>query len=230
MSINSHCRRYQRFTSRREFLKKAGAGFGLLALADLLRADVVDPMAARSPLYAPKAKSIIWLFMEGGPSGVDLFDPKPELTKRDGQKIKIDGRPFEIVGVAKSLGTVFGVSRDKFVSIPLTTFMNIYGNRRSIQLLITSQSEAVYQEVGLSRNESADLVEVVLKEIADALARGENVKISSFGSFFVRAKGQRIGRNPKTGEEVPINPRKVLVFRASHVLKDKVNAGTGGAS
>jgi len=91
-------------------------------------------------------------------------------------------------------------------------------------------SEAVYQEVGLSRNESADLVEVVLKEIADALARGENVKISSFGSFFVRAKGKRIGRNPKTGEEVPINPRKVLVFRASHVLKDKVNGGTGGES
>ena len=86
-------------------------------------------------------------------------------------------------------------------------------------------SEAVYQEVGLSRNESADLVETVLKEIADALARGENVKISSFGSFFVRNKGQRIGRNPKTGEEVPINPRRVLVFRASHVLKDRVNSG-----
>lgn len=91
-------------------------------------------------------------------------------------------------------------------------------------------SEAVYQEVGLSRNESADLVEVVLKEIADALARGENVKISSFGSFFVRAKGKRIGRNPKTGEEVPINPRKVLVFRASHVLKDRVNTRTGEQS
>ena len=91
-------------------------------------------------------------------------------------------------------------------------------------------SEAVYQEVGLSRNESADLVEVVLKEIADALARGENVKISSFGSFFVRAKGKRIGRNPKTGEEVPINPRKVLVFRASHVLKDRVNSGNAGQS
>jgi integration host factor subunit alpha len=86
-------------------------------------------------------------------------------------------------------------------------------------------SEAVYQEVGLSRNESADLVETVLKEISDALARGENVKISSFGSFFVRSKGQRIGRNPKTGEEVPINPRKVLVFRASHVLKNRVNGG-----
>jgi integration host factor subunit alpha len=91
-------------------------------------------------------------------------------------------------------------------------------------------SEAVYQEVGLSRNESADLVEIVLKEIADALAKGENVKISSFGSFFVRSKGQRIGRNPKTGEEVPINPRKVLVFRASHVLKDRVNSGTGDGS
>jgi integration host factor subunit alpha len=85
-------------------------------------------------------------------------------------------------------------------------------------------SEAVYQEVGLSRNESAALVETVLDEIADALARGETVKISSFGSFGVRQKGQRIGRNPKTGDEVPIEPRQVLVFRASHVLKDQINA------
>ena len=85
-------------------------------------------------------------------------------------------------------------------------------------------SEAVYQEVGLSRNESAALVETVLAEIADALARGEMVKISSFGSFGVRSKGKRIGRNPKTGREVPINPRRVLVFRASHVLKDQINA------
>jgi integration host factor subunit alpha len=84
-------------------------------------------------------------------------------------------------------------------------------------------SEAVYQEVGLSRNESAELVETVLDEIADALARGEMVKISSFGSFAVRQKGKRIGRNPKTGEEVPISPRRVLVFRASHVLKDQIN-------
>ncbi len=83
--------------------------------------------------------------------------------------------------------------------------------------------EAVYQEVGLSRNESGDLVEAVLKEISDALVRGEAVKISSFGSFSVRSKGQRIGRNPKTGEEVPILPRKVLVFRASHVLKGAIN-------
>jgi integration host factor subunit alpha len=84
-------------------------------------------------------------------------------------------------------------------------------------------SESVFQEVGLSRNESADLVEVILGEIADALARGETVKISSFGSFSVRDKGQRVGRNPKTGQEVPILPRRVLVFRASNVLKARIN-------
>ena len=84
-------------------------------------------------------------------------------------------------------------------------------------------SEAVYQEVGLSRNESAELVESVLNEISDALVRGEMVKLSSFGSFSVREKGERIGRNPKTGEEVPIKPRRVLTFRPSHVLKDHIN-------
>ena len=85
-------------------------------------------------------------------------------------------------------------------------------------------SEAVYQEVGLSRNESADLVGGVLNEISDTLVRGESVKISSFGSFSVRQKGERKGRNPKTGEEVPIKPRRVLVFRASNVLKQKINS------
>lgn len=84
-------------------------------------------------------------------------------------------------------------------------------------------TEAVYQEVGLSRNESADLLESVLSLISDSLGRGETVKISSFGSFSVRQKGQRIGRNPKTGEEVPILPRKVLVFRPSQVLKSRIN-------
>lgn len=84
-------------------------------------------------------------------------------------------------------------------------------------------AEAVYEEVGLSRNESAELVEAILQEMSDALVRGDNVKISSFGSFSVRQKGERIGRNPKTGVEVPIKPRKVLVFRASHVLKDSIN-------
>lgn len=90
-------------------------------------------------------------------------------------------------------------------------------------------AEAVYQEVGLSRNESAEHVEAVLSEIADRLVAGETVKISSFGSLQVRQKTGRAGRNPKTGEEVPISPRRVLVFRASHVLKDKINKGNGGA-
>ena len=85
-------------------------------------------------------------------------------------------------------------------------------------------SEAVYQEVGLSRNESAALVERVLDEVTGALLRDEQVKLSSFGTFLVRAKGGRVGRNPKTGQEVPIAPRKVLLFRPSHVLKDHINA------
>ncbi len=89
-------------------------------------------------------------------------------------------------------------------------------------------SEAVYQEVGLSRNESTSLVETVLEEICQALVKGEMVKISSFGSFGVRRKGRRIGRNPKTGQEVPISPRRVLVFRASHLMKDKINAALSG--
>lgn len=88
-------------------------------------------------------------------------------------------------------------------------------------------SESVFQEVGLSRNESSDLVETILSEVVEALARGESVKISSFGSFTVRDKGQRVGRNPKTGQEVPILPRRVLVFRASNVLKSLIN-GTPG--
>ena len=91
-------------------------------------------------------------------------------------------------------------------------------------------SESVFQEVGLSRNESSDLVETILSEVVEALARGESVKISSFGSFTVRDKGQRVGRNPKTGQEVPILPRRVLVFRASNVLKSLINGAPGEAA
>lgn len=86
-------------------------------------------------------------------------------------------------------------------------------------------TEAVFREVGLSRNESAHLVESVLEHISDALVRGEQVKISSFGTFSVREKSARVGRNPKTGEEVPIKPRRVLSFRPSHLMKDRVAAG-----
>ena len=88
-------------------------------------------------------------------------------------------------------------------------------------------AEAVYQEVGLSRNESADLVEMVLEEVAKSLVEGETVKLASFGTFMVRQKGLRKGRNPKTGEEVPILPRKVLSFRACHKLKAHINQGAG---
>ena len=86
-------------------------------------------------------------------------------------------------------------------------------------------SEAVFREVGLSRNESAELVETVLQHVSDALVAGEQVKISSFGTFSVRDKAARMGRNPKTGEEVPIQPRRVLSFRPSHLMKDRVAEG-----
>ena len=82
--------------------------------------------------------------------------------------------------------------------------------------------EAVYQKVGLSRTESATLVELVLKEITDCLERGETVKLSAFGSFVVRRKGLRTGRNPKTGVEVPIMPRRVMVFKASEILIERL--------
>jgi len=84
-------------------------------------------------------------------------------------------------------------------------------------------SEAVFHAVGLSRNESAQMVEDMIEEVCAALARGETVKLSSFGTFTVRQKSQRMGRNPKTGHEVPIAPRRVLVFRPSHVLKASIN-------
>ncbi len=84
-------------------------------------------------------------------------------------------------------------------------------------------AESIYTQVGLSRNESADLLELVLERMSSALEAGESVKISGFGTFSVRQKGRRIGRNPKTGVEVPILPRRVLVFRPSQVLKAHVN-------
>ena len=84
-------------------------------------------------------------------------------------------------------------------------------------------SEAVYRNVGLSRNESASLVDSVFTEISKSLINGQDVKISSFGTFIVRNKKERVGRNPKTGEEVPITTRQVVTFRASNVLKSEVS-------
>jgi len=87
---------------------------------------------------------------------------------------------------------------------------------------------AVYENVPMSRSESLALVESVLKEITDTLANGETVKLASFGSFIVRQKGQRLGRNPKTGTEVVISPRRVIVFKPSAILKQQVNGKRSG--
>lgn len=89
-------------------------------------------------------------------------------------------------------------------------------------------SEAVFREVGLSRNESATLVASVLQHVSDALVDGEQVKVSGFGTFSTRDKTARVGRNPKTGEEAPIPPRRVLTFRPSHLMKDRVVTGNKG--
>ncbi len=83
-------------------------------------------------------------------------------------------------------------------------------------------AEAIHREVGLSRAESASLVEQILRHMCESLAHGKNVKISGFGSFVLRDKGERVGRNPKTGVEVPIAPRRVLTFRASQMLRDRI--------
>ena len=85
-------------------------------------------------------------------------------------------------------------------------------------------AEAVFEKVNLPRNEAAELVESVLKQIVYGLERGEPIKLSSFGSFGLRQKSERVGRNPKTGEIVPITPRRVIVFKASNIMKDRINA------
>ena len=88
-------------------------------------------------------------------------------------------------------------------------------------------AESVVLKVGLPRNESQELVELVIKVLSERLAEGEAVKLSSFGSFNICQKGERVGRNPKTGQEVPITPRRVLVFRPSNIMKERINTGLG---
>lgn len=91
-------------------------------------------------------------------------------------------------------------------------------------------TDAGHNALGISRNESSDYIERILEELTVALEQGQTVKISSFGTFSVRQKKLRMGRNPKTGEEVPITPRRVVTFRASHVLKDQINTALAGRS
>ena len=85
-------------------------------------------------------------------------------------------------------------------------------------------AESLHKEIGLSRADSAKIVEQILSHMCGALADGENVKISGFGTFVLRDKGERVGRNPKTGVEVPIAPRRVLTFRASQMMRERIAA------
>jgi len=104
-------------------------------------------------------------------------------------------------------------------------------NRRTVTRV--ELYDAAYRaKIGLTRTAASALVDLVLKEITDAIARGEMVKLSSFGTFMVRSKSQRIGRNPKTGVKVPISPRRIAVFKASPIMKQKIqnNAKSGAPS
>ena len=94
---------------------------------------------------------------------------------------------------------------------------------RSMDTLTRAEiAEAINRKLGLSRSESLGMVESILGHMSTALSKGQNLKISGFGTFLLRDKAQRIGRNPKTGVEVPITPRRVLTFRASQILKDRI--------
>ncbi|WP_395333562.1 integration host factor subunit alpha [Novosphingobium sp. BL-8H] len=94
---------------------------------------------------------------------------------------------------------------------------------RSTETLTRAEiAEAIHRRLGLSRSESLGMVEAILQHMSEALTEGENVKISGFGTFLLRDKGERVGRNPKTGVEVPITPRRVMTFRASQMLKDRI--------
>lgn len=94
---------------------------------------------------------------------------------------------------------------------------------RSMETLTRAEiAEAINRKLGLSRSESLSMVESILEHMSGSLAKGQNLKISGFGTFLLRDKAQRIGRNPKTGVEVPITPRRVLTFRASQMLKDRI--------
>jgi integration host factor subunit alpha len=86
-------------------------------------------------------------------------------------------------------------------------------------------ADVVHRRLGLSRAESSGVVERVLHHMCHALSEGQNVKVSGFGTFILRDKGQRVGRNPKTGVEVPIAPRRVMTFRASQIMRDRIAKG-----
>jgi len=148
------------------------------------------------------------------------------INGREGSCGGIPARPSPRVMRSRpvSPGTVDGNTRPPIIRIELGEQPVTSNNVTRVDLY-----EAVYQKAGLSRSGSLALVELVLKEITDTLAKGETVKLSSFGSFLVRRKKQRLGRNPKTGIEAPISPRRVIVFKASAILKQQINEKRPGA-
>ncbi|MBB3949774.1 integration host factor subunit alpha [Aureimonas jatrophae] len=129
---------------------------------------------------------------------------------------------------AVDLTDLFGIFSEPFASAERMAPKWQQGNHMGDRTVTRADlAEAVFRKIGLSRTESAELVESILEEICMTIARGEAVKISSFGSFLVREKNERVGRNPKTGEEVPISPRRVTVFKPSNVMKDRILAAHG---
>jgi integration host factor subunit alpha len=133
-----------------------------------------------------------------------------------------DSRPTERLDEAATMSQSSDLSDQRF-----STTTTAIGRKPGTAVTRVDLVEAVYRRVGLSRAESARLVELVLREIADCLERGETVKLSAFGSFVVRGKGPRSGRNPKTGVEVPIGPRRVMVFKPSSVLRERLQEPSG---
>ena len=168
---------------------------------------------------------------------------RPAVARGDGRRLHLGRRTRALVSKQQPLFTRdvdrSPLPREALISLIIQhDTLDMIKHRSAEGLAMAGKTvtradlcEAVYQKVGLSRTESATLVELVLKEITDCLERGETVKLSSFGSFVVRKKGQRIGRNPKTGKEVPISPRRVMVFKPSAILKQRINSepdGSGG--
>jgi len=96
-----------------------------------------------------------------------------------------------------------------------------------MSLTKANMAEALFEEIGLNKREAKDMVEMFFEEIRAALENGEQVKLSGFGNFDLREKKQRPGRNPKTGEEMPITARRVVTFRPGQKLKARVEAYAG---
>jgi integration host factor subunit alpha len=135
-----------------------------------------------------------------------------------------DGRQFRYESVIETAGGNAVPRREKNMADLGIARLNDEAEAANT-LTRADLADVVHRRLGLSRAESASVVERVLHHMCHALAEGQNVKVSGFGTFILRDKGQRIGRNPKTGVEVPIAPRRVMTFRASQIMRDQIAKG-----